>query len=146
MGADGFEHSGNFLRWKTKSFQQCRGFFDGIDDIIPFLKGRQIFGAMTDKNAEVVQPGCREEHVVIEGPSLGELRGQLIKPRLVAELLARVRVRANIIADGLSVTGQFHAVRVAYTAFRYTCSSATLQRLNVDSSTNFGGGLTPTGR
>src|SRR6266568_439344 len=122
MSADGFEHSRNFLRWKSKSLQQSRRLPDGIGDIIPLFQSRQIFGTMADENAKVMQPGRRKEHVIIEGPLFGELRGQPIKPRLVAEFLWRLRVRADVVSDSLSVTESLHEVSVTYSLVRNTGS------------------------
>jgi hypothetical protein len=50
------------------------------------------------------------QHIVVVRSALGEPAGQPIKPRLVAELVRRLRVSAEEVLDGLAITGLMHGV------------------------------------
>ena len=52
------------------------------------------------------------EDVVIIGPAFGEARRQLIEPRLVAELVRRSRLGADVIHDSYTVSGRTHGGRI----------------------------------
>ena len=73
--------------------------------MIPGCQRCQVFRAVADKYSEVVQPGRGKQHVVIVGLALGQQFRQLVKPGLVAELVRRLRLGADVINKGFPVSG-----------------------------------------
>ena len=102
MGSDDFDDRGDFWGGKPELLQEGRRRFGGVGNVVPGRQRRQIFRTMANEDAEVVQPGRCIEHVVIEGLIFGKLRGQAIKPGLMAELVGRFGLRADVISNGIS--------------------------------------------
>src|SRR6266849_4625879 len=66
---------------------------------------------MTDEDTNVVQPGRGIERIVIEGSVLREFSRQFVEPRLMAELIRRNCVRANVLGNGVAI-GLIHGVKI----------------------------------
>ena len=100
------------LASRSESLQEWRHFLHGISDVIPSFQCGRIGGAVADEHAEVVSPRRRIQHVVIEGSAVRKPFGELIKPGLMTEFIRWVRVRADVIGDGLTVIKLAHTARL----------------------------------
>src|SRR6266481_4581362 len=64
---------------------------------------------MADEYSKIMEPGRGVEHVVIEWLAIGQLAGQRIQARLVAEFVRRLRLGPNVFGNADPVTGLVHA-------------------------------------
>jgi hypothetical protein len=85
----------------------------GINDVIPCRQRRRVFRAVADEDPQVVHPGGGKEHVIVARLTLGEPFGELVKPGLVAELVRRLRLGADVFNNGFPVSGFSHGARIA---------------------------------
>src|SRR5258707_8983699 len=108
MRPDDLDNSRNFYAGKAKSLKQARRFSEGVCHVVPFCQRDRIFGTMTDENADVVKPGNGVKDVIIEWLILRELFCELVQAWLMAELVGRVRLSANVFGDGVAMIGVWH--------------------------------------
>ena len=72
---------------------------------------------MAGEDPKIMQPGCRVENIVIVGLAFSKPPGEMVKPRLMAELIRRLCLRPDVIDQGGSVFGLGHL------AFKETAAS-----------------------
>ena len=72
-----------------------------------------VFGAVADEHSEVVHPGRGIEDVIIVSLPLGQPFRELVKPGLVAELVGRLRLGADVFNHGFPVSGFSHGGKLA---------------------------------
>ncbi len=75
VGADDFEDSGDLFGGEAGFFEDSRGFFGDVGYVVPGLEGVFVFGAVADEDAEIVEPDCGEDYVVVVGEVLADLFG-----------------------------------------------------------------------
>jgi hypothetical protein len=63
--------------------------------MVPDSKFGQIFGSMANEDAQIVHPGCREEHLLIIDLIFGEFGCEFIESGLVAEFIRRICIRPD---------------------------------------------------
>ena len=103
-----FNDRRNLAFGKAELLEDLGHLAGGIGDMVPRGQRGGVFRAMADEDAEIVQPGGGMKDVVIVGLTLGQAFGELVKPGLVAELVRRLRLGADVGLDGLAVTGFRH--------------------------------------
>src|SRR5262249_44656904 len=103
MGPDRLDHRRDLLSGESESLQDRRRLAQAIGQVVPRCQRSWIFRTMADEDPEIVHPRRRLDHVIIERLILGELRGQAIQPRLMAVLVRRLSLSANVVSDGLAV-------------------------------------------
>ena len=111
MRPDGFNDRRNLAFRKAELPQDLRRLAAGISHVVPGSQRGRVFRTVADEYPEVVQPCRGIKDVVIVGLTLGEPFRELVKPGLVAELVRRLRLGADVINDGLSVSGLTHELR-----------------------------------
>jgi hypothetical protein len=57
---------------------------------------------MAEEDSQIVHPGCRKQNVVVELHPFTQAAGQGIEPGLVAELVFRQSLGANVGYDGFT--------------------------------------------
>jgi hypothetical protein len=77
--------------------------------MIPDSESGGGFGAMTDKNTQIMEPNSGEQHVVIEWFSLRETDRQLIESGLMAEFVGRLRVSPDELDKSRAVVKWCHS-------------------------------------
>src|ERR1035441_614096 len=105
--------SRNLVFGKAELPQDLGHLAGGIGHMVPGGERRRVFRAMADEDPQVVHPGRRVKDVVIVWLAFRQLHGKVIKPGLVAELVRRPRLGADVINNGLSVPGLMHGPRIA---------------------------------
>ena len=108
MRSNHFQHGRDFTFRKPELPQHARRLAVRIGDMVPGRQRRRVFRTMADKHPEVVQPGRGKEDVIIVRLPLGQALRELVKPGLVAELIRRLRLGADVINKGGSVSGLIH--------------------------------------
>ncbi len=108
MGADGLNRGRDFLCRETKLFEELRYFPGGVDDVVPLRQRGNVFGPVTDKHAEVMQPRGGVEHIIVVRLIVGNARGQVVEARLMTKLVPRFGLRADVVGDGLPVSRLIH--------------------------------------
>src|ERR1017187_6955675 len=103
----------NLIFSKAELPQDLGHLAGGIGHMVPGGERRRVFRAMADEDPQVVHPGRRVKDVVIVWLAFRQLHGKVIKPGLVAELVRRPRLGADVINNGLSVPGLMHGPRIA---------------------------------
>jgi hypothetical protein len=68
---------------------------------------------VANEDPQVVHPGRGKEDVIVVRLTLGEPFGELVKPGLVAELVRRLRLGADVFNNGFPVSGFSHSARIA---------------------------------
>jgi len=111
MRPDGLNDCWNLGFWKTRSVQDLGCLAAGITHVVPGCQRSRVFRTMADEDPEIVQPGGSVKHVVIVGLTLGQPFRKLVKPGLMAELVRRLRLGADVVSDGLAVAGLGHGLR-----------------------------------
>ena len=90
----------------TKIFRdRKRGQIRAVDGVAFRCEPGRIFGPVSDKHAQVMQPRRRKQNIVIEGPALRQARGEPVKARLMAELIRRPGLGLDVFHQGLAVIG-----------------------------------------
>ncbi len=97
VGADGFHDLCNFGRRKAGLQKCCRRLLHRVADIIPAGKFDRVFGPMTDKHAQIMQPRRGVHHIVVVGEPPADQSSQRIEPRLMPQLIHRQSLAAHIL-------------------------------------------------
>ena len=111
MRPDGVHDRGDLGFRKAALPQDLRRLTAGVSHVVPLGQCVWVFRPMADEDPEVMQPRRSMEDVVIVGLTVGKPSRKLVKPGLVAELVRRLRLGADVIGDGLSVSGLTHGLR-----------------------------------
>jgi len=106
---DSFKGCGNLVLREPELPENRRHFSGRIRHVVPGRKRRRFFRPMPDEDPEVMHPGRRIQDVVIVGFVFCQPPSEAVQPRLVAELIRRLCLGADIISDRLAVSGLNHA-------------------------------------
>src|ERR1035441_6833238 len=98
---------------KPELFQDWGHLADGIGHVVPCSERRWGFRTVADEDPQIMHPCRGIEDIVIVRPAFRQACGELIKPGLVTELVRRLRLGANVVHNGFSVSGLMHGVRIA---------------------------------
>src|ERR1035437_4048877 len=113
MGPDDFNGSRNLSFRESKLLQDRRRHAGDVSHMVPRGQCRRVFRTVADEYPEVVHPGGGIEDVVVVCLALGEPPRELVKPGLVAELVGRLRLGADVVGNGFPVSGLSHGARIA---------------------------------
>src|SRR5205823_5296793 len=108
MGADDLNYGRNLLAGKSEALKKSGHFFERVSHIVPFGQCDTVFGTMADEDANVVQPGRGVEDVIVERFVLRELLREFVETRLMAELIGRIGLGADVLGNSVAVVGFWH--------------------------------------
>jgi hypothetical protein len=109
---DGRDYCGYLLLREAHLAEKARGMGTGVSDMVPAREIFRIRRAMTDEDAQIVQPGSGNHNVAVMREIGAEDPGQLDQAGLMAKLIHRAGLGFNV--EGQLLKGSSHETFVIF--------------------------------
>lgn len=111
VGADALEDMDDFGAGETEGAEDGGRVLHGVGDVIPVVKLFGVVGAMAEEDAEIVQPACGVDDVVVIRHALADLLGEGVEAGLVAEFFDGLGFVGDVFGEGEAPGGAGQGAR-----------------------------------
>jgi len=134
MLPDDGENGRNLRLGEARLTEDSRGMGAGIGDVVPTGQFLRVFGAMSGKNTEIVQPGGSDDNLAVMGKIGAKEPGQLHQAGLVAEFIHRPSLGFDVLGQPVKGSGGHDTFVIFHKSFdrdRIRWESGTSRRFFV---------------